>query len=305
MVKILEYPGIKHNMYTIDDSGNIYNMKTDEKISERIHRGYRTVQLMSTQGKSKQYRLHRLVAYMFSPGYTDGFVVNHIDGNKLNCNSYNLEWVTQKENVRHAFRTHLVDHIKGESVNTSKLTETEVRIICSLLNYFDGDINNTYLISRLFIEKINRPMIQNIRNGATWQHVSSEYFEPNKFVKRRLSDKDIEFICEMIVNKNGDISAVADESKLFFKDGIPKSFIRTLISKRKYARISDKYFSRETYRIRLLDSDVEQICQELVNCGMNVEEVYNKLKHNNRINLQRIKDIKNKESHTDVSSKYF
>lgn len=38
MIKILEYPGIKHNMYTIDDSGNIYNMKTDEKISERIQR---------------------------------------------------------------------------------------------------------------------------------------------------------------------------------------------------------------------------------------------------------------------------
>ena len=39
---------------------------------------------------------------MFVEGRKDNLVVNHKDANKLNNNSYNLEWVTRKKNVQHA-----------------------------------------------------------------------------------------------------------------------------------------------------------------------------------------------------------
>lgn len=47
---------------------------------------------------------HRLVALAFIPleGIRDRFYVNHIDGNKLNYDVKNLEWVTYKENREHA-----------------------------------------------------------------------------------------------------------------------------------------------------------------------------------------------------------
>lgn len=53
--------------------------------------------------------VHRLVAYAFLPieGSRDRFYVNHIDGNKLNYDIKNLEWVTYKENRDHAVETGL------------------------------------------------------------------------------------------------------------------------------------------------------------------------------------------------------
>lgn len=48
-----------------------------------------------------------MVAKHFCDGYKDNLVVNHKDGNKLNNNYENLEWVTRSENDLHAFRLDL------------------------------------------------------------------------------------------------------------------------------------------------------------------------------------------------------
>lgn len=53
--------------------------------------------------------VHRLIALAFIPleGTKERFYVNHIDGNKLNYDVKNLEWVTYKENRDHAVETGL------------------------------------------------------------------------------------------------------------------------------------------------------------------------------------------------------
>lgn len=56
----------------------------------------------------KQIPLHRLVAmYFHHDEYKEGLVVNHIDGNKQNNFSDNLEWVTQSENIKHSHKNGL------------------------------------------------------------------------------------------------------------------------------------------------------------------------------------------------------
>lgn len=51
--------------------------------------------------------VHQLVCEAFHGPRPEGMVVNHKDGVKTNNRADNLEWVTQSENLRHAFRSGL------------------------------------------------------------------------------------------------------------------------------------------------------------------------------------------------------
>ena len=70
--------------------------------------GYMRVNLYKN-GKSKHFFVHQLVALSFLPNPLNKKQVNHIDGNPLNNNLYNLEWATPKENTVHAINTGLRD----------------------------------------------------------------------------------------------------------------------------------------------------------------------------------------------------
>lgn len=60
----------------------------------------------------KTYAVHRLVAGAFIANPDKKPMVNHLDGNKLNNNAWNLEWCTCAENHRHAWDTNLKDRDK-------------------------------------------------------------------------------------------------------------------------------------------------------------------------------------------------
>ena len=55
-------------------------------------------------GKRQQKYVHRVVAETFISGIPSGYVVNHIDGDRLNNRSDNLEIVSASENNLHSYR---------------------------------------------------------------------------------------------------------------------------------------------------------------------------------------------------------
>ena len=69
--------------------------------------GYRYVMVTQTNGKPKNWRVHRLVEMLFIPNPSGLTEVNHIDGNKDNNHVSNLEWCTRSHNVKHSFDTGL------------------------------------------------------------------------------------------------------------------------------------------------------------------------------------------------------
>jgi len=65
-------------------------------------RGYERITLKD-KGRRLNIEVHRLVAQAFIPNPSNKPCVNHVDGNKLNNNILNLEWVTYSENSLHYF----------------------------------------------------------------------------------------------------------------------------------------------------------------------------------------------------------
>lgn len=93
--------GIREMSYMISNSGYYYcNLSINRKI--------------------KLYYVHRLVAIAFIPNPDNKEQVNHIDGNKLNNNIENLEWVTQSENCSH-YRNLPVKKVSKTSGREGKL----------------------------------------------------------------------------------------------------------------------------------------------------------------------------------------
>ncbi|WP_051289353.1 NUMOD4 motif-containing HNH endonuclease [Chryseobacterium daeguense] len=82
-----------------------FNFLFPERILEgSITRyGYRKF-ILSKDGKQTSHFLHRLIAKAFIPNPEKLYTVNHKDGNKLNNDIENLEWLSLGDNTRHAWK---------------------------------------------------------------------------------------------------------------------------------------------------------------------------------------------------------
>jgi hypothetical protein len=94
--------------FEVFDNGEIYLLKDGcrKKLNQyKTSRDgkYRCVSV-TENGVQKHYSVHRLVANAFIPNPENKPQVNHIDGDPSNNCVDNLEWVTGKENVLHAYK---------------------------------------------------------------------------------------------------------------------------------------------------------------------------------------------------------
>lgn len=142
--------------------GNFRSFQPGKVLSACVAtNGYLEVAQM-VGGKRKKYRVHRLVAAEFVPGYFDGASIDHLDGNKLNNRPENLEWVTLSENSRRQWATGLCD-LRGEGQPGAKLTKEKAAAVKVLANAgFPAD-----LIGEWF--GVKRDTVYSIKSGARWR----------------------------------------------------------------------------------------------------------------------------------------
>ena len=142
---IPHYEGI----YQVSNKGNVRRLTfTNNQVTkEKIHsikptdngNGYLIVSFKNG-GKRKNHYVHRLVAEAFCTKRKGQTVVNHIDYDKYNNSANNLEWCTQKENVKHS--SHRMKHEKTvcKFTNTCekyiRKVDNKYRVCISRLNIY-------------------------------------------------------------------------------------------------------------------------------------------------------------------------
>ena len=130
-------------------------------------KGYLQVELKK-DGKRKIKFIHRLVAEAFIENPQNKEQVNHKDGNKLNNYASNLEWVTCKENIHHAWENKLNKPVVGEKHKNHKLTEEAVRYIKEHYKPRNREFGARALAKKFNVSPY--PVMQIIK-GKGWKHV--------------------------------------------------------------------------------------------------------------------------------------
>jgi transcriptional regulator with XRE-family HTH domain len=175
--------------YSVDNKGNVFGPRKELK-QELSNSGYYRVTIRYKDGAVVKKSVHRLVAESFVPNPEGKPLVNHIDGNKVNNQCENLEWVDHKENARHASESGLLSYI-GESHYNNVNEEVLVREICSLL---EQGFRNKDVCERL---KVSKSLVSQVRNGTAWKHISSDY-KLTKVRQKRVSVNTILWVCNRL-----------------------------------------------------------------------------------------------------------
>ena len=140
--------------YLICLDGTVINSKKGNVLTHSLNEnGYLYVSLWKNN-RAITRTVHRLVAEAFIPNPENKPIVNHKDANRANPHVDNLEWVTQSENIQHAYTI-------GNMVQLRNLTDEALE--AALVAFLGGE-TQTALAERHNIG-LSRLTI-NLRNHA-------------------------------------------------------------------------------------------------------------------------------------------
>jgi len=164
---------------TISGSDGLYSVSSNGRIRSHFHgrirvlacchdsKGYRQFAMSLPGSRRLRMKVHRAVALNFLGPRPPGAQINHISGDKEDNSVANLEYVSCRENVRHAWDKGLrtPEQVQGERHGRSKLTNAQVRNI----RVSHGDMTARELAIK---HGVSTQCINLILNYKTWQHVA-------------------------------------------------------------------------------------------------------------------------------------
>jgi len=131
--------------YDASTYGRIRNNKT----GHITYGGGKNRRYLRCKISGKEWSVHRVIALTWCDNPYNKPHVNHIDGNKHNNQSINLEWVTPAENHKHAINNGLAKTPKrGQQSNCSKLDDKTIKYIKSIHKPFNKKYGTRALAKR-------------------------------------------------------------------------------------------------------------------------------------------------------------
>lgn len=172
---------MENNKYEVSDTGLVRRKDSGHILNGCITSGYRSVKLTFENSKQQRFYVHRLVAEHFikNPDPKNKTFVNHIDGNKLNNNVNNLEWVSPRENNLHHYQM-----IKNE-VRKKKTFEKSIPVIQYDLQHNKiaeyTSISQAHKATGVSVVQIARAIHHEVvqANGFIWEEGSTTKREEN------------------------------------------------------------------------------------------------------------------------------
>lgn len=226
--RIIKIDNNKTNYY-VSNLGRVYNnnKKKMKNIKGDVNK-YKQVSIMYNN-KEYKFSLHRLVAMYFckipkrylKQGLTfNDLVPNHKNGIKSHNASFNLEWLTQRENTKHAWKTGLCDSIRGENARLATISEKTAIKVCELIMQKK---RNKEIIDELKDEGVTDRIIQHMRSGECWKHIVCRYKFPKltEVKNYTIAEDTIHKICQLLElkkYKNIEIAKMCNVRREYVKD---------------------------------------------------------------------------------------
>ena len=170
--------------YWVDTNGIVY--EKDGIIEHHYTYGKRGYKITSFKDdeRNRLFAIHQIVAKTFlpPPDSLEKNQVNHKDGNKLNNNIDNLEWVTPQENSLHSTRI-LGNGIgikngKSKAVigydKKTKEKKYEFGCLMDAAKYFCQEGKNPRYIQNIICSILKKRPGRKSYKGCTWEYANPE-----------------------------------------------------------------------------------------------------------------------------------
>lgn len=234
--------------YLISNYGDVYNLKYNRMCPRREDLSGYALCNIYIDGQIYAIRINRAVMKAFHPIENDNnYVVNHLNGNKLDNYEDNLEWTNHYGNKIHAIENDLINPESDKSIKHNQVLEEKMkreRLIYEL--YLSG--MNVDAIHKL--TGIKKNIITRIANDNS----SSNYTE-----------HDIRLVCELMASgvtqkKAAEVASVSYREVRRIVDGESWPYI--------FAEYKDRIKSNQ-----MVPKETKKKVQELIDEGISYSEM--------------------------------